>query len=174
MNKSIYLIVLAGIALSGCASNNQQDTVYWDIKKTIKYWDGKSVEQFEGKTMESMLWLRPKFNSQKGDFPTQHQIYKRFDDSDYQILLECLKNPDKPRPSFVKGSSDLTSTLYLSFLDGSRYIIFFRLQYETAILQNGYSRRLYELLNEKQPSSAYDPDKDPMVPLKNANNMMMQ
>lgn len=174
MNKSLYIILLAGIVLCGCDINNQQDAVYWDIKKTIKYWDGQSIKDFEGKSMEAMLWLRPILNREFEEyFPSNYQVYKRFDDSDYQILLDCLKNPDKPRPSFVKGSSDLTSTLYLSFLDGSRYIIFFRLQYETAILQNGYSRRLYKLLNEKQDSSAYDPEKDPMVPLKNANNMMM-
>ncbi len=174
MNKSLYMILLAGIVLCGCDINNQQDAVYWDIKKTIKYWDGQSIKDFEGKSMEAMLWLRPILNREFEEyFPSNYQVYKRFDDSDYQILLDCLKNPDKPRPSFVKGSSDLTSTLYLSFLDGSRYIIFFRLQYETAILQNGYSRRLYKLLNEKQDSSAYDPEKDPMVPLKNANNMMM-
>jgi hypothetical protein len=168
------MILLAGIVLCGCDINNQQDAVYWDIKKTIKYWDGQSIKDFEGKSMEAMLWLRPILNREFEEyFPSNYQVYKRFDDSDYQILLDCLKNPDKPRPSFVKGSSDLTSTLYLSFLDGSRYIIFFRLQYETAILQNGYSRRLYKLLNEKQDSSAYDPEKDPMVPLKNANNMMM-
>jgi hypothetical protein len=159
--------------LTGC-QENKTSSVYWDENKTVKYWDGQSTKDFEGKSMEAMLWLRPILNREFEEyFPSNYQVYKRFDDSDYQILLDCLKNPDKPRPSFVKGSSDLTSTLYLSFLDGSRYIIFFRLQYETAILQNGYSRRLYKLLNEKQDSSAYDPEKDPMVPLKNANNMMM-
>jgi hypothetical protein len=157
MNKSLYIILLAGIVLCGCDINNQQEAVYWDIKKTIKYWDGKSVEQFEGKAMESMLWLRPKFNSQKGDFPTQHQIYKRFDDSDYMILLECLVNPEKP--SVVTGVS-WSEFLYISFLDGTNYVIGFSIRSKTIILPNGYSERLYSLLTEKEASSAYDANKD--------------
>ncbi|MGH2272445.1 hypothetical protein ACQ9LF_11645, partial [Anaerohalosphaeraceae bacterium U12dextr] len=57
-------------------------------------WDGQSVDQFEGKTLEAMLWIRPILNREyEENFPGNYQVYKRFDDSDYQILLECLKNP---------------------------------------------------------------------------------
>ncbi len=121
-------------------------------------WDGQSVDQFEGKTLEAMLWLRPILNREyEENFPGNYQVYKRFDDSDYQILLECLKNPEVS--STVKDTS-WGDYLYLSFLDGTHYVIGFSIRSKAVILPNGYSERLYSLLTEKQVCSTYDADKD--------------
>lgn len=125
--------------------------------------------------MASMLWIRPIAGRElEGTFPANYQVYKRFDDKDFGAFLECLKNPEKPRPSVAKDASDigLTSMLYLSFLDGSSYIVFFSLEDETAILQNGYSQKLFSLFTAKEQGSGYAPEKDPTVPLKEPGAMM--
>jgi hypothetical protein len=167
MKKVAEMVFLLFLISGGCLEKNvKKESVYWDKKKTIKYWNGESVNEFEGKTMAAMLWLRPKISQEPGDFPAKHQIYKRFDDDDYKIFWDCLKNPDKSRPSYVKGISGLTSTLYLSFLDGSRYIVFFSLEHETSILPNGFSKKIYTLFIEKEESSAYDPQKDPTLEIR--------
>ncbi|MEJ5260845.1 MAG: hypothetical protein WHS88_11725 [Anaerohalosphaeraceae bacterium] len=157
MRKAYKTAILLFLLANGCF---QTSSLYWDKAKTIKCWDGKSVQEFEGKPMAAMLWLRPKATQETGNFPANHQIYKRFDDTDFQIFLDCLKNPDAPRPFYTKGFTGLTSILYLSFLDGSRYIIFFTLERDTVVLPNGFSRRLFILFTQKETASTYDIQKD--------------
>lgn len=160
---ALFLLLIS----SGCLEKHgERESVYWDKGMRIKYWDGVSVSEFEGKTMAAMLWLRPKICKEGGNFPANYQIYKRFDDDDYKIFWDCLRTPDKPRPPFAKGTTGLTSELYLSFLDGSCYIVYFSLEHETAIFPNGYSKKIYNLFMEKPVSSAYDPQKDPTLEIR--------
>lgn len=111
-------------------------------------WLGESTNEFEGKTMIAMVWLRP-----KGDKMEQWEVYKRFDECDFQVLLDCLKEPEVSWPL----RRDLTEEcLYLSFLDGTRYLVTFRLEICNGyvLLPHGASKRLYALLMEKGTCSS--------------------
>ncbi len=115
-------------------------------------WDGKSINEFRDKTLTAMLWLRPSMNQQK--FPANQQIYKQFDSNDYKLLLQCIEKPEHPS-SRIKSPAGFNEILYLSFLDGTRYIIFFDIEKDVVSLQNGYSNKLYSLLSEKEISPEY-------------------
>jgi hypothetical protein len=97
MIKKVVLFVLMLFTFTGCKTD-KQNSAYWDKKETIKYWDGKSLNVFEGKQMAAMLWLRSKGSEERGDFPAKYQIYKRFDDDDYAVFLDCLRKPDDCTP----------------------------------------------------------------------------
>lgn len=143
-----FKIILAAsmllASMTGCKSKEVR----------IVWWDGQSitVKNFEGKSLAAMLWIRPIFNRELERLPGNCQVYKRFDEKDYQALLEYLSNPEKP--SVVRGVP-WNQYLYLSFLDGSSYLIGFQIGHETVILPNGYSKKLYTLLTEKEISPAY-------------------
>lgn len=156
--KKVIELSLILLIFGGCVvKNDEQESVYWNKKKTIKYWNGQSINEFEGKQMAAMLWLRPKISENQGDFPAKHQIYKRFDDSDYMLFLEILKNPENPLPMDVGPANEI---LYLSFLDGSQYVICFTFSQKYIQVRNGYSERLYDIFTQKIVNSTYDIDKD--------------
>lgn len=156
--RNVLIILLMVLNLSSCSKiHDGEESVYWDKKKTIKYWRGESVNEFEGKQMAAMLWLRPRISPNQGDFPAKHQIYKRFDDNDYKLFLEILKNPENPLQADIGAANEL---LYLSFLDGSQYVVCFTFSQESIQVENGYSERLYDLFTRKTVSSVYEPDKD--------------
>jgi hypothetical protein len=156
MRKTAMGIVVILLILGGCKNKN---SAYWDSESLIKYWDSESIKETHGKTMAAMLWLRQ--TTKEGNINFQYQVYKRFDGNDYKLLLQYLKNPE--RPSLVHGEA-WTEWLYISFLDGTRYVIGFNIRDKTIILPNGYSKKLYSLLTEKEPCPAYDPKKDPIGP----------
>lgn len=141
------LISIIILMLTGCSSNQCNK---------IPYWDGKSIKDFEGKTMASMLWLwPPPYQEDVGYCLERSRVFKRFDDVDFKILLSCLKNPEIKRPV---QEERLGRYLYLSFLDGTRYIIDFRFfhQKQYVILPNGQSKILYKLLGEKEPCPTFE------------------
>ena len=149
MKKVIILILGMLIFFNGCKGN--------DKKRYPILWNGESIKNFQGKTMSSMLWLR---ETRIGYEIKDMQVYKRFDGNDFKLLLQCLEGPDKP-PS--AGVSSFNQILYLSFLDGTSYIIDFKIWDKTVILSNGYSKKLYALLIQKEVASEYDERKDPMA-----------
>jgi len=141
--------------LTGCISKTCNE---------IPYWDGKSINDFEGKTMASMLWLwPPPYQDGAGYCLERSRVFKRFDEADYKILLSCLENPEIKRPV---EEGRLGRYLYLSFLDGTRYIIDFRFfhQKQYVVLPNGQSRILYKLLGEKEACPTFEPT-DPKMDL---------
>lgn len=126
----------------------------------ITFWDGKSVGEFQGKTMTSMVWLKTGKGSADHSIENM-QVFKRFDGADFKMLLSCLENPELKHPPHEER---LGQYLYLSFLDGTRYIIDFRDSFPfasdgdyTIILPNGQSRKLYNILMEKEPCPAFEP-----------------
>jgi hypothetical protein len=129
-------------------------------------WNGKDIREFHGKTMVSMLWLRP---TKMENINFKYVIYKRFDNNDFQMLLQFLDSPE--RPSIVQGEA-WNEKLYLSFLDGSHYLINFNIRDKTIILPNGYSKNLYTLLMGKEISAEYDPKKDIMAGSIDPNEFM--
>lgn len=137
------------------------EPIYWGDNKTVQIWTGKTFERL-AVTMASMLWIEPVF-TQNGQhpFPDYYQIYKRFDDADYAVFRDCLIHPDGVTFSDESIGRNLPNILYLSFLDGRCFIIRFALDYETAILPHGDSKKLYTLFMDKPVSSAYDVEKDP-------------
>jgi hypothetical protein len=155
MKFTISIILSFILLFSGCGSKTCNE---------IPYWDGRSVKDFEGKTLESMLWLwLPAYEDGVGYCIERSTVFKRFDEDDYEILLRCLENPEIRRPM---QEERLGRYLYLSFLDGSRYIIDFRFTHEneSVILLNGQSKILYKLLGEKEPSPTFEPT-DPRMDL---------
>jgi hypothetical protein len=147
MKNVVMLSLIVLVFLGGCGSKC----------KSIPYWDGKSTKDFEGKTMTSMVWLYP-----HQDNIERWEVYKRFDGADFKVLLSCMKNPGKKWPL----REDVTDEcLYLSFLDGTRYIVGFRCDTCNSyiLLRNGASKILYKLLIEKEPCPAFDSKKDPMI-----------
>lgn len=152
---SLIVLILTFI-LTGCNNSEQCNQ--------IPYWNGQSIEDFEGKTMTSMLWLWPyPYQDDLGFCIEKSRIFKRFDEEDFKVLLSCLGSPEIKQPV---QEGRLGRYLYLSFLDGSRYIIDFKDSYPfpekdgeyTIILPNGRSRILYELLIEKEPCSTFELD----------------
>jgi len=146
-------IVLSILLMTGCSRN---------LCNKIPSWDGQSIKDFEGKTMTSMLWLWPPPHQDGAEYCLeQSNVFKRFDETDFKVLLSCLDNPEVKQP--VKQGW-LGRYLYLSFLDGSHYLINFRDSYPfpekngkyTVILPNGRSQRLYKLLMEKEPSPEFE------------------
>jgi len=169
--RYILLVVLMIVSiLSGCRSKTCND---------IPYWDGKSIKEFEGKTMTSMLWILPTPYHGNVECPFEKsQVFKRFDGEDFKILLSCLKNPEIKQPA---QEERLGRYLYLSFLDGTRYIIDFRDSYPfsengeyTIILPNGRSKILYKLLMEKEPCPEFElnPNMDKYGRARDANLIM--
>lgn len=135
--------------ICGCSSRRCTD---------IPYWDGKSIKEFEGKTMASMLWLwLPPYQDGVGYCLERSRVFKRFDEADFNVLLHCLENPEIRRPI---EEERLGRYLYVSFLDGTRYIIDFRFSHQEqfVILLNGQSKILYNLLGEKEPCSTFELD----------------
>ena len=150
MRNALMLVLVTLLFSSGCKDRSQLPPC----------WVGESTKDFEGKTMVAMVWIRPT----PGGCPfakninSAYQVYKRFDGVDYKTLLNCMKSPEKPRP--VQNVYE--EFLYLSFLDGTRYIVDIDLRHESqyALLRNGGSKILYKLLMEKEPCPAYDPQMD--------------
>ncbi|HOM75230.1 MAG TPA: hypothetical protein P5175_03675 [Anaerohalosphaeraceae bacterium] len=154
--KCAMLVILSVTSLfAGCRSNKCNE---------IPFWDGKSIKDFEGKTMTSMLWLLPPpYQDGVGYCLEKSRVFKRFDEADFKVLLSCLENPEIRKPV---QEERLGRYLYLSFLDGTRYIIDFKDSYPfpeksgeyTIILPNGRSKILYNLLMEKEPCPTFELD----------------
>lgn len=106
--------------------------------------------------MVAMVWIRPTPGGSPlaKDINSAYQVYKRFDGADYKILLSCMESPELPTRRGTYGQQ----FLYISFLDGSRWIVDFDLWDEKGyvLLRNGQSKILYKLLTEKAPCPAYD------------------
>jgi hypothetical protein len=143
---------------------------------TIPYWKGDSVEAFKNKTMSSMLWIwPPPYDDNMECRFEKSQVFKRFDDEDFEVLLNCLEYPEMRQPV---QEERLGRYLYLSFLDGTQYVIDFRFNHEKrcVILINGQSQILYELIGEKEVCSSFKP-LDPRMNLYgevNDPNVVMQ
>jgi hypothetical protein len=98
-----------------------------------------------------------------------------FVDEDFEVLLNCLEYPEMRQPV---QEERLGRYLYLSFLDGTQYVIDFRFNHEKrcVILINGQSQILYELIGEKEVCSSFKP-LDPRMNLYgevNDPNVVMQ
>jgi len=121
----------------------------------IPYWDGQSIEEFQGKTMTSMVWLKSGKGSKDRSVENM-EVFKRFDGADFEVLLSCLENPEIKRPA---EEGRLGEYLYLSFIDGTRYIIDFRFWHDKqyVILPNGQSKILYKLFGERESCPAFEP-----------------
>lgn len=150
--KIVLVTVMLLVLINGCKTKEVRPI----------WWDGQSVtvKDFEGKSMAAMLWIRPVFNRELEYLPANCQVYKRFNEEDYRLLLEYLNNPEKP--SLVRGVP-WNQYLYLSFLDGSDYLIGFYIDHETVILPNGYTPKLYTLFTEREISPAYDAEGDSIM-----------
>ena len=114
--------------------------------------------------MASMLWLwPPPYQEGVGYCLKRSRVFKRFDEADFKVLLGCLENPDIKQ---LLSEQRLGRYLYLSFLDGTQYIVDFRFsrQKEVVILLNGQSKTLYDLLGEKEPCPTFEPA-DPRMDL---------
>jgi len=152
MKIAVSILVLIVIAFSGCNRGKSDE---------IPFWDGQSIKNFEGKTMTSMLWLwPPAYEEGRGIRLDKSRVFKRFDEADFRVLLSCLENPEIRTPV---REERLGRYLYVSFLDGTRYIIDFRDSYPfpekgdyTVILPNGRSKTLYNLLMEKEPCPEFE------------------
>lgn len=163
--KYIKVLAVITLFLCGCKEKSQLPPC----------WDGKSVKDFKGKTMVSMVWIRPISGAAgpfSGNINSAFQVYKRFDGKDFKILLTFMESPELPTTRSTGGEY-----LYISFLDGSRWIVDFDIWKEKqyALLRNGQSKALYKLLTEKDITSEYDPMRDPMAhpfdPNKMANEL---
>ncbi len=134
-------------------------------------WLGKSTKEFDGKTMVSMVWIRPTpgGNPLSKDINSAYQVYKRFDGADYKILLNCMSHPERS----MSAQNIYEEFLYLSFLDGTRYIVDFGIRDEnqSILIRNGSSKILYKLLVEKEPCPAYNPRMDAQTDLKDPNEI---
>jgi hypothetical protein len=152
----------------GCSSNRECNN--------IPYWKGDSVAVFKDKALSSMLWIwPPPYDDNLECCFEKSQVFKRFDDDDFQVLLRCLDNPEIRRPV---QDERLGRYLYVSFLDGTRYLIDFRFNHEkrSVILINGQSQILYQLIGEKEVCSSFKP-LDPRMNLYgevNDPNVVMQ
>jgi hypothetical protein len=151
--KAMFLVTAMLLSLfSGCSNEC----------KEIPYWDGSSAQIFEERTMESMLWLwLPPYEDDAGYCIEKSTVFKRYDDADFEILLSCLKNPEV---KYALPEQRLGRYLYVSFLDGSRYIVDFKFSHEneSVITLNGQSKILYRLLGDKEPVSTFKPS-DPRM-----------
>lgn len=151
MRQFALLFSLMILALGhGCKQKTDEQRPIWCDGQTV------TADVFASKTMAAMLWIRPSGNTEN-KFPADYQVYKRFDDGDYEIFLEYLRSPE--RQSVVEGVS-WNEFLFLSFLDGTNYLIGFSISSETVILPNGYSEELYKLFSGRSIATGYDPDKD--------------
>lgn len=157
-----YMIIAILVVLFQCGCKDKSQLPFC--------WKGESRKDFQGKTMVSMVWIRPTpgGNPLSKDINAAYQVYKQFDGDDFKILLHCMKSPELPATR-----STGSEFLYISFLDGSRWIVDFDLWKEKqyVLLRNGQSKVLYKLLIEKAPCPTYDPQKDVFVKPKEADEL---
>jgi hypothetical protein len=150
--KTIFVTSILLVLIIGCKTKEVRPI----------WWDGQSItaENFQGKVLAAMLWIRPMMNRELEALPGNCQVYKRFEENDYKLFREYIHNPEKP--SFIRGVP-WNQYLYLSFLDGSSYLIGFQIDHETVILPNGYSEKLYTLLTEEEICPTYDVQNDSII-----------
>jgi hypothetical protein len=158
--RYITISALVVLFLGGCEDKSQLPSC----------WVGESIKDFEGKTMVAMVWIRPTPGGSPfaKNINSAYQVYKRFDGADYKILLSCMKSPELHSTRTTGGEF-----LYISFLDGSQWIVDFDLWNEKqyVLLRNGQSKILYKLLTEKTPCPAYDPQRDVFAGSKDPNEL---